>query len=59
MSIRLSSRNIPETTTASLIELIDECEFAKYAPSAAHDSMGGVFDKATSVIGSLENSFKK
>lgn len=59
ISEKLDSRSIPENVTADFISLLDECEFAKYAPAATKDNMQPVFDKGVEVINQLEDSFKK
>ena len=57
--VRLEERGIATDATESLINLIDECEYAKYAPSAAKDNMKHVYDEGVEVINKLEDSFKK
>lgn len=59
ISEKLENRNIPEAVTAEFIGLLDECEFAKYAPAATKDNMQPVYDKGVEVINNLEDSFKK
>lgn len=59
ISEKLESRNIPEAVTAEFIGLLDECEFAKYAPAATKGNMQPVYDKGVEVINNLEDSFKK
>ena len=58
VSETLSGRGIPEKEIAELIALIDDCEFAKYAPAATKADMQPVYDKGVTVINDLESAFK-
>ena len=58
VSETLSGRNIPEKEITELITLIDDCEFAKYAPAATKADMQPVYDKGVTVINDLESAFK-
>ena len=53
----LADHNIPATTVASLLAILDESEFAKYSPASSRRNMRAVYDDATSVINSLEDEF--
>ena len=59
ISAKLDERDIPESVTAGFISLLDECEFAKYAPAATKDNMQPVYDQGVAVINSLEDAFKQ
>lgn len=59
ISEKLEIKGVEDSAIKGLIDLIDECEFAKYAPSAAKDNMSQVYDEGVVVINSLEDSFKK
>ncbi len=59
ISEKLQERDIPETVENGFIKLLDECEFAKYAPAATKDNMQPVYDEGVSVINSLEDAFKQ
>lgn len=54
----LEANSIPETTISRLVEVIDNAEFAKYAPSAAKGGMTEAYNNAIEVINELENEFK-
>lgn len=58
VSETLSGHNIPEKEITELITLIDDCEFAKYAPAATKADMQPVYDKGMTVINDLESAFK-
>lgn len=59
ISEKLYQREIPENVVAPFISLLDECEFAKYAPAATKDNMQPVYDQGVVVINSLEDAFKQ
>lgn len=59
ISEKLQERRIPEDVIARFIALLDECEFAKYAPAATKGNMQPVYDEGVVVINSLEDSFKQ
>lgn len=47
-----------ETAVAALVEILDSCEFARYAPSAAGQSMTSDYEKAVEVISTIDSSMK-
>lgn len=54
----LESKNINADIRAEVVHLLDECEFAKYAPSAAQGNMQQVYLQATQLINNIEEIFK-
>ena len=54
----LTEKEIPQTAIDAVVELLDNCEFAKYAPAAATSGMKDTYDTAVQVINNLEKSFK-
>lgn len=58
VSETLYGRSIPEKEINELIELIDDCEFAKYAPESTKEDMQPVYDRGVSTINDLESAFK-
>lgn len=59
VSETLSLHGIDEKNINDVIALLDECEFAKYAPSAAKADMSAVYEEGVSVINNLEDAFKQ
>lgn len=53
----LGEHSITDETVTSLLNLIDECEFAKYSPSASHRSMQDVYDDGAEILNRLEEEF--
>ena len=54
----LRKRNVPDETASQVIELLDECEFARYAPGDESGMMDRLYEKAANTIGSLEDIIK-
>lgn len=54
----LTEKSIPQTAIDAVVELLDNCEFAKYAPAAATSGMKETYDSAVNIINNLEKSFK-
>ena len=55
----LSARGVPEETVKSFTDLLDACEFARYAPDAGHEAMNAHYEQAVSVITAIDSSMKK
>ncbi len=55
----LAQHQIPENIIQKFLEIIDQCEFARYAPSQAAGQMQAVYENAIEVITQIEQSFKK
>jgi hypothetical protein len=47
----------PEVVT-ELMKIIDDCEFARYAPAAFSGTMNEVYDGAAKVMGIFEKQIK-
>lgn len=58
VSETLTGRGIPEHEITELINLIDDCEFAKYAPASTKADMQPVYDRGVNTINDLESAFK-
>lgn len=55
----LQGAGVMQQSISVFIELIDNCEFAKYSPSNEQmDSMNSVYENGAEVINQLEKSFK-
>ncbi len=55
----LTTRGISDEGIDMLIRIIDDAEFAKYSSASGGESLHNAYDRAVSVINSLENEFKK
>ncbi len=54
----LQSRQVSNELTDELISIIDTCEFARYAPSAAGGTMDELYNKSASLMGKLEKQIR-
>lgn len=54
----LLERGAGEEQTKSFTDLLDACEFARYAPDAGHEAMRAHFDGAVESISSLDASLR-
>lgn len=54
----LKEQGVPAEIIEKLIKLIDDCEFARYAPSAAQSDSKKVYNDAADIIGKLEKQIK-
>ena len=54
----LKRRDVPEEPVKQVISLLDDCEFARYAPGDDSGRMDRLYDQAAAVIGQIENTIK-
>lgn len=55
----LLSRNVSEATAKHLIDTLNTCEFAKYAPSAVTGDLKQVYNDTIELISQIEEQIKK
>ncbi len=55
---RLTEGGVPEETAEAFVALIDECEFARYSPSAGSEAMQAHYDKAAELISAIDGSMR-
>lgn len=53
---RLTEAGAPEEAVNELVAVIDNCEFAKYAPGSGADELKTVYQRGADVIGHLEDA---
>ena len=51
----LTGKQVPGDDTNSIIELIDNCEFARYAPASKETEMDTIYSNAVKLISKLES----
>ncbi len=56
---RLKEKNVDEAVISELYEVVDQCEFARYAPSGGSEARHELYKKAETVISRLEKQIKK
>ena len=59
ISNELSRRGCDDALVADVLDLLNECEFARYAPGDTGATMEKVYRMALDVIGKMENSIRK
>lgn len=59
ISAKLQEEGVGEDLAADYVGLLDACEFARYSPDAGHDAMNAHYEKAVSVISSIDQSMRK
>lgn len=55
----LAKYGVDEALTKEFIDILNTCEFARYAPSQASDAMDKLYDLTVDAIGKMENTIKK
>ena len=58
IEITASKKSAAEKERTTFVQLVDECEFAKYAPSAANSNLKEVYEKSVELISNLEEQLK-
>lgn len=56
---KMSEHGVPTEVADEFMTLLEECEFARYAPASATSTLSEVYDKAADVIGKIEANTKK
>lgn len=59
VSEQLAQRGVDDSVTQSLIQALDECEFARFAPGDPASTMDHVYNSAEAVINQMERSLRK
>lgn len=55
----LTKYGVDETLMSEFMEILNTCEFARYAPSQALDAMDKLYEQTVDAIGKMENTIKK
>lgn len=58
ISESLAGRSVPESDIIGLIKILDECEYARYAPDAGTEAMSAHYEAAVDVISSIDSKMK-
>jgi len=59
VEIELTKYNVGETVISQFIEILNTCEFARFAPNSGQQEMGNLYNEAVQAISDLEDVFKK
>lgn len=55
----LAKYGVDESLTKEFLDILNMCEFARYAPSQASDAMDKLYSMTVDAIGKMENTIKK
>jgi hypothetical protein len=55
----LLERKVPEKDTDRLIEIINDCEFARYAPPSQATGMNRIYEDTIQIITSVEQKIRQ
>ncbi len=58
MANQLSNRGIEQSKIDECIAVLDECEFAQYAPVGSNDKLANIYKRASDIIKSLEQALR-
>ena len=54
----LENNGVGKDVADSFIDILNECEYARYSPDAGHDAMEAHYEKAVNVISSIDSMMK-
>ena len=52
----LTSRNVPDEQIRQFMKVLNDCEFARYAPGDVNENMGNVYNSAIDAISKMEDN---
>lgn len=55
----LAAHQVNETLVNEFLQILNTCEFARYAPASGQQEMGNLFDETVKAISQLEDVYKK
>ena len=55
----LAKFGVDDTLTNEFMDILNTCEFARYAPAQASDAMDKLYELTVDAIGKMENTIKK
>ncbi len=56
---KLQEKNVEEQVITDFVEIIEQCEFARYAPTGGSETRSELYKKAASTMSKLEKQIKK
>lgn len=59
VEIELSKYGVEATLVSEFLDILNTCEFARYAPAQASDAMDKLYELTVDAIGKMENTIKK
>lgn len=58
VQVELLNKNIEQRLIDDTMDILNTCEFARYAPTGGQQEMGNLYEKTISTISDIENNFK-
>lgn len=58
ISDKLISRGVQPETAQEVIDVLNDCEMARFTPSGSDDAMADVIQRATAAVKAIENTLK-
>ncbi len=58
VKIALTEKNLDSTIIIDVVNILEECEFARFAPSKSDSRMNEIFEKASAIISKTEKTLK-
>ncbi len=55
----LTNHSVDSVVISKFVQILNTCEFARYAPNSGQQEMGNLYDETMQAISSLEEVFKK
>ncbi|MCD7976306.1 MAG: BatD family protein, partial [Tannerellaceae bacterium] len=59
VEVELNKYGVDEALINEFMEILNTCEFARYAPSQGHEEMDKLYEMTVDAIGKMENTIKK
>lgn len=59
VELELRKRNVDNSLIITFIQILNTCEFARYAPNSGQQEMGSLYDETVKVISDLEQLYKR
>ncbi|MCQ2210762.1 MAG: BatD family protein [Paludibacteraceae bacterium] len=59
IEMKLTDHNVAPQTIKNFMDILQTCEFARFAPSESHEYMDDLYNKTVDLIGLLEEQIKK
>lgn len=59
VAMKLDEHGVDRTLTDEFIKVLNDCEFARYAPGDAVETMDRTYEDAVAIISKMENNIKK
>jgi hypothetical protein len=56
---RLQEKNVSDELIADFVDVVEQCEFARFAPSGGSEARHDLYKKAETVMGRMEKQIKK